>query len=183
MKTAERAYDRELAGMAVILSCLSVSDESPTGLIWTVTNHNKTKMTGAPAGSIDNGYYRVGVHGTVYRNHRLVLWLSGCKPERHQVADHINGNRHDNRFENLRWVNAGLNIANKPVYGSVDYRFVTKRKNRYIAQYGLPRKNGEVGKKIYVGYFLSPEEAHLAAIEHMRNHYPWLHESRNGILN
>jgi len=46
------------------------------------------------------GYYQGPVFRKLYRKHRIIWkWMTGEDPE---MIDHINGNRKDNRWENLR---------------------------------------------------------------------------------
>ena len=81
------------------------------------------------------GYVETGVKGVPYRYlHRLVL-----KATKGQMVDHINGNRADNRKNNLRLCNKSTNAMNmskiKPSKYS-KYRGVTynKRNKRWTMQ-------------------------------------------------
>lgn len=57
------------------------------------------------------GYLRVAVSGKRYFAHRIIwLWVHGEWPE--GEIDHINGNRADNRIENLRVVDRQGNTRN-----------------------------------------------------------------------
>jgi len=56
---------------------------------------------GSRAGYNSDGYRRVGIDGRPYRVHR-VIWLMMTGRWPNDVIDHINGNRSDNRFCNLR---------------------------------------------------------------------------------
>jgi hypothetical protein len=59
-------------------------------------------QVGQIAGRINgDGYVRIGVDGSEYFASRLAcLWMEGWYPE--HLVEHINGQRHDNRWENLR---------------------------------------------------------------------------------
>lgn len=60
----------------------------------------------------ENGYYKVRIGKSMYYVHRLVAMAfippkPGCR-----YVDHRNGNIHDNRARNLRWVTAKQNAGN-----------------------------------------------------------------------
>lgn len=57
-----------------------------------------------------------------YRVHRLVAMTYIPNPEGKEEVDHINGNRKDNRVENLRWVSSAENKANAQFKGSKKIR-------------------------------------------------------------
>ena len=77
-------------------------------LRWVHTN--RTKKAGAIAGSISKqGYRRTKVDGQFYYVHRLVWKLvKGQEPP--ETIDHINGNKLDNRIENLQELDCRSNL-------------------------------------------------------------------------
>lgn len=101
------------------------------------------------------GYRRIGINGVFVLAHRLAWFVvHGVWPT--LLIDHINGDRKDNRIENLRDVTAMVNAQNKRV-----------PKER-IGLYGVRKQNARgwgayieyFGKRVTCGPFNSPEEAH-----------------------
>lgn len=83
---------------------------------------------------------------------QLHRWIMDAKPG--QVVDHINGDRMDNRRENLRLCTVAQNIRNqKPRASRSGLKGVFKKRGRWQASYTFE------GKKIYIGNFSTPEEA------------------------
>lgn len=71
------------------------------------------KFAGLLAGSANKeGYIQIKLDGEIYRAHRLaILYMTGANPL--SQVDHINGDRSDNRFVNLRCVNNKENLRNQ----------------------------------------------------------------------
>lgn len=73
-----------------------------------------------------NGYMRMPINYDMFVIHRVIWkWHNGDEPE---FIDHINGNRSDNRIENLRSCsksdnrhNSGMNKNNTSGYNGVNY--------------------------------------------------------------
>lgn len=117
----------------------------------------KTKCLGKVAGwAHASGYVSIKVDEGSYLAHRLAwLYMTGNMPP-HEV-DHINGNRSDNRFVNLRAVtklenshNQSLRVTNKSGATGV---FWEVRRNMWLATIL------NAGKSTHLGYFKTFEEA------------------------
>lgn len=79
---------------------------------WNLSRGGAAK--GSVAGSLNSeGYLLVWIDKINYKCHRLAwLYTYGCWPDN---IDHINGNRSDNRIENIRSVSAHENTKNQKI--------------------------------------------------------------------
>jgi hypothetical protein len=126
-------------------------------------------VVGGEAGSVTNfGYVSIRINGRAYQAHKLA-WLvsTGCWPDRD--IDHINGDRTDNRFCNLREAtrsqnnyNAKRRSDNKSGYKGV---FWNTQRQRWHAR--VQRE----GKQIHVGFFKCPTAAFLARRKVAQEHH------------
>lgn len=138
--------------------------DSKTG-VFTWTNEAPKKVAGKLANAKDKlGYVCLKIDGVMYKAHRLAwLFVHGVMPSGH--IDHINGDPSDNRIVNLRDVSHAINIQNE-------------RKARSNNKSGLlgVSPNGckwrsEIrvcGKKINLGTYVTPQEAHQAYLKAKR---------------
>jgi hypothetical protein len=122
------------------------------------------------AGTLDaiSGYRRVMLRRRNRLAHRLAWFLvTGEWPK--NTIDHINGNKSDNRWANLRDVAVQTNSQNeRRARRNNRSGFLGVRKNRvgmYVAAIGI-----DYGKR-HLGSFKTPEEAHAAYIAAKRLHH------------
>ena len=131
-------------------------DKETGNLIWKKTRANGKVKKGDIAGSMQTaGYLGVRINSKLYLAHRLIFLMhKGYLPK---TLDHINGDRLDNRIENLRAVTASQNQHNRKInsnstsgYKGVSYY---KQTNKWCARIRLE------SKRINLGYYNTPEEA------------------------
>lgn len=121
-----------------------------------------TRKTGQPAGwPRSRGYIGICIDGKTFDAHRLaVLYQTGAWPS--DDIDHINGDKSDNRWQNLRPATRAQNHANKTV--RKDNKLGVK--GVYRNERGGYRASIQVkGKVIYLGSFATIEDAAKAYAE------------------
>lgn len=113
----------------------------------------------ASSNSHPMGYAQIGVCGKSYLAHR-VIWLLMKKAWPTDQIDHINGNKSDNRFENLREVTNTENSKNKAITkrnkSGVQGVFWLASRKTWIANIGLNSRTKHLGS------FKTREDAILA---------------------
>ena len=123
-------------------------------------NNRIHRPAGSPAGTTNkNGYRQIHIDGKNYYGHRLA-WLHVHNGWPVGEIDHINGNRADNRIENLREATRSQNSMNSGARS--DNRFgmrgvsVITRRGKYEANIKID------GKRICIGKYDTPEAANAA---------------------
>lgn len=123
------------------------------------TKRWNTRYAGKPAfGSVSScGYLTGRIDGKHIKAHRAAWAIeNGCWPDK--MIDHINGNRTDNRYCNLREATSAENAQNSKTRkgGTSSYRGVSRDGGKWRAMI-----NSE-GTRLRLGAFASEVEAALA---------------------
>lgn len=117
-------------------------------------------QAGDRVGSLNkSGYRQIRISNKVYLEHRLIYtMIYGNCPK---FLDHINGNKSDNRIENLRPCTTTQNQQNKKLskVNKSGYKGVCWRKEKKVWRVAI-RANG---KRIEIGSFKDLELAGLVA--------------------
>jgi len=108
--------------------------------------------------------------------HRLVALAFIDNPEQKPMVDHINGNKADNRLENLRWstpkengLNSNLSSRNKTGVKGVS---IDKKHFKYVARISVD------GVPIFIGSYNTLEEAteaRLRTVNNLFGHSEFIH--------
>lgn len=120
--------------------------------------NSKQRKVGTVLGTLTpKGYLLASVQGRLQRVHRLVfLYHHGYMPIQ---VDHIDGNRINNKIENLRAATSSQNNQNRKATSSSGIKGVVwhKQSKKWIASICVNRKS------VHLGSFISIEEAALVA--------------------
>lgn len=140
------------------LKSLFHCDPESGTLIWKA-NRGCYPCGGKVAGGPDNkGYQMVRIGNVQYGNHRIIWAIcTGVWPE--NDIDHINGNRSDNRFVNLRAATRGENLQNQRKAhrdNKSGYLGVTRNGKKWVANITVQ------GQTFQLGTYPSPSKAHEA---------------------
>lgn len=126
------------------------------------TGWNK-KYAGKEAGGInDDGYWKIKIDGRWFRRHRLV-WAMHYGDAGITQIDHIDGQRSNDRIENLRTATPQQNAFNRK-----------NQSNNPTGAKGITRKNGKfcasvvVGKKPHFAGFFNDFSEAKAAVKSLR---------------
>lgn len=138
-----------------------------TGVFTWIKRTTRADLLGKQAGNVhSSGYVRIAIHNKKIFAHRLAwLYMMGVWPTNH--IDHIDGNRTNNIFKNLRDVTRSENLHN--VYKA--------KKNNKTNLLGVSAHQGKWrmqimfnGVKTRVSGFDTPEQAHKAYMDIKNKH-------------
>lgn len=146
-----------------------INYDSGTGeFIW-LHNRIRTDLIGMPAGSINgDGYRTIRIDRVLYQAHRLAfLYMTGKFPP--ADVDHINRNRADNRWDNLREATRSQNCFNKAMISTntsgVKGVYWHKRNKKWTVRVQIEKKFS------YLGIYEDLELAELVANEARVKYY------------
>lgn len=120
------------------------------------------------AGTIDgSGYFQTGIRGKYFKNHRLIFLMHhGYLPA---LIDHIDGNRLNNKIENLRAAtrsqnsfNSAMSKSNRTGVKGVSWR---EQMKKYRARIYANKKTYELG------HFEKLEDAEKAVMEARKKYH------------
>jgi hypothetical protein len=143
-----------------------VSYDPDTGILrWKVKPAQRVKIGDAIGTKNSKGYLTSWQQGKAYQTHRLIWLLMKGEWPKGQI-DHINGNKADNRWCNLREATQAQNLMNRLRLGRGTSRaagvYWSKRENKWKAQCSNK----------YLGTFLVEADAIDAVIAYRRQHFP-----------
>lgn len=122
---------------------------------------DKTRvMAGDRAGKVTrDGYVDIGVDGKRYPAHRLaVFYMTGKMPS--EYVDHINSDRSDNRWINLRLASNSQNQMNVPMWSNNTSGFKGVSWHKHEGRWRASIRVG--GKRKHLGYFDTAEQGRAA---------------------
>jgi hypothetical protein len=131
--------------------------EKETGLLRWAVKRQRISIGKIVGSKSSNGYLKVGIDFKNHFVHRIV-WMVFHGEIPSNVIDHINGNKSDNRIENLRIASPTLNNVNR-------HMFKNKCGLRGIKQSSSGKWQAAIKinrKSKYLGTFPSKEEAYEA---------------------
>jgi hypothetical protein len=158
-------------GKISLIRLKEVMEYDPTtGLCFWRKKLGSKAMPGCQLGNIDpsKGYYKVNMDGIRFYVHRLIyFYMTGQWPD--DEIDHIDRDRANNKWINLRAATKSQNKANtcsdpRNCHG---VKGISRRPDtgKWQAEIKVNQR------KIYLGVFVSPEEAHAAYLAAAREYF------------
>ena len=152
-------------------------------LVWVVRTGSRSNP-GSEVGAVrPDGYKSLMLNKRLLFVHRVCYCMATGKPlGANDLIDHINGDKADNRADNLRAVDHQTNVQNtrKPNRRS-ESGFLgvqaekrpgrSQQARKFAAKIGVTLEGGKK-KLLYLGTFSTPEAAHQAYLEAKRRLHP-----------
>lgn len=139
-------------------------------LTWRIRTGPMCKF-GQPAGGVSrvHGYRKIAIDGKYYMaSHLAWFHFYGTVPEAGQVIDFINRDRDDTRIENLRLATSSEDARNRLLKSHPNG---LKGVSKFNSDKNLKKFRSTIrvnGKRIHLGQFATPEEAHAAYREKVK---------------
>lgn len=129
-----------------------------TGAFTWVSSKSRINI-GDEAGSVNsNGYFHITINGNQYKAHRLAwFYMTGEWPEQ---VDHINHDREDNRWCNLRCVSNSINGRNQGIRRTNTSGFMGVSWHKATCKWHSYIRAG--GKQLHIGFFSQISDAVIA---------------------
>jgi len=107
------------------------------------------------------GYIQIKIGGKDYLAHRLIM--EAFHSESEQQVDHIDRNKTNNNFENLRYCTASENGVNRDYVDNAKGYYWDKNSKKWKAQIKID------GKNYHLGLFENEEDARIAYLQASAN--------------
>jgi hypothetical protein len=133
--------------------------------VWMVVGKNGSAFYGAPAGTVGKrGYLSVKIEGINYKCHRLAwLYTYGTLP---LGIDHIDGDKLNNRIDNLRECTQSTNTMNRARGSNNTSGF--KGVSWYPSRSKWLARCSAHGKRKHIGFYDTAEEANTAYMDYAK---------------
>lgn len=144
----------EMPSLDALRAIYQIDPKSPSGLSRVKATRGRNGKVGPVLSIGSDGYYRMKFDGKFYRTHRVIYFMhTGIAPAEH-IVDHIDGDRLNNKIENLRLCNVQENLWN------------SKRKSNKSD--GLPKGIRKYGDGFAVNISVANEEPGLVIFQNLR---------------
>ena len=131
-----------------------------TGIFTWIKKPSHPVKVGQKAGSIDyaRGYFRISFKGYLYLTHRLAYYMYHGIDPLEKLIDHIDGDKINNKINNLRLASKSQNSMNRSILGSNNNSGVigvnwVKRDRKWCARVTVD------GFIKHLGLFINKEDA------------------------
>ncbi len=154
-----------------------------TGVFTKRLRHSARWTAGRSLGWIQRrwGYRHIKLDGREYKAHRLAfLYMTGAWPA--EGVDHINGQKADNRWANLRDADKSENGQNRVI---ANPKSTTGFLGAHLVSPGRWQARITLNRVVhYLGRYDSPEAAHAAYLKAKRELHPFMRppDYRRGVV-